>query len=543
MRLYHPGSFRLLFWLGALPVLAGCIAPKVAQEQIKVIITAGRETVSVNVPPGSTVETALAAAGLVLGQLDRTEPPSYTVLNQETQVSLIRVQEEFIVEQVTIPFEYQVVQNESLPVGEEYWAQLGQNGIQEDTIRKVMENGKEVTSATVKTVIVKPPVAQIKMVGVQKPFTPFEIPGSLVYLVEGNAWVMEGTTGNRRQFVSTGDLDGRVFSLSPDGEWLLFTRRSEQDDQINSLWVASLQEDTDQLVDLQVNNVLHFADWKPDAVRTVAYSTVEPRLAAPGWQANNDLGLVSFTSSGEVKTLPPVLDTNSGGLYGWWGTTYAWMPDGAGLVYARPDEIGLLELDSGDLSQLLEVTPLQTFGDWAWVPQVAWGLDGKFIYTVAHPPPPESQQFDLVAIPGDHAGNAAPSSELTPTQKIASQTVASQVGMFAYPVPSPLEERSSGEAAYEIAYLQAIFPSQSETSRYRLMIMDRDGSNRKALFPAEGLSGLEPQRVVWSPGHFQEQDQRAIAVNYQNNLWLVNTSTGIAWQVTGDGLTTRLDWK
>jgi hypothetical protein len=115
--------------------------------------------------------------------------------------------------------------------------------------------------------------------------------------------------------------------------------------------------------------------------------------------------------------------------------------------------------------------------------------------------------------------------------------------MFAYPAPSPLEESSSGETAFQIAYLQAILPSQSETSRYRLMLMDRDGSNRQALFPAEGLSGLEPQRVVWSPGHFQERDQRAIALNYQNNLWLVNTSTGIAWQVTGDGLTSRLDWK
>src|SRR3972149_9426223 len=112
MRLYHPGMIRLLLWLGALSALAGCIAPQVTQGQIAVTIYADDETLSVSVPPGSTVESALAAGGMILEQLDRTEPPTYTVLSQGAQVRLIRVQEEFIVEQVTIPFEYQVVQNE-----------------------------------------------------------------------------------------------------------------------------------------------------------------------------------------------------------------------------------------------------------------------------------------------------------------------------------------------------------------------------------------------------------------------------------------------
>ena len=70
--------------------------------------------------------------------------------------------------------------------------------------------------------------------------------------------------------------------------------------------------------------------------------------------------------------------------------------------------------------------------------------------------------------------------------------------MFAYPAVSPSVQLSSGERAYQVAYLQALFPAQGERSRYRLMVMDRDGSNRRALYPLEG-SGLEPQRLVCPP--------------------------------------------
>jgi hypothetical protein len=32
-------------------------------------------------------------------------------------------------------------------------------------------------------------------------------------------------------------------------------------------------------------------------------------------------------------------------------------------------------------------------------------------------------------------------------------------------------------------------------------------------------------------------------VIYQGNLWLVDSGDGQAYQVTGDGLVTRIDWK
>jgi hypothetical protein len=151
---------------------------------------------------------------------------------------------------------------------------MGQNGLQEITIREVFEDGEKVSSNPVKSVSLKEAVPQIKMIGVQKPFAPINIPGRLAYLVDGDAWVMEGTTGIRRQVVGTGDLDGRIFSLSPDGEWLLFTRVSEEEGIINTLWAAAVDEGVENLVDLKVANVVHIADRRPGSPMTVAYSTV-----------------------------------------------------------------------------------------------------------------------------------------------------------------------------------------------------------------------------------------------------------------------------
>lgn len=509
-------------------MLAGCAAPQVSLGQISVSIEADGKTYAVKAPAGSTVEQALAVAGIDLGSMDRTEPPLYTVLTEGSRVSLIRLREEFVVEQVVLPYENQVIRNESLPAGEEYWVQLGRNGLQENTIRKVYENGEEVSSNVVKTVVVREPLPQIKMIGVQKSFTPIAIPGRLAYLLDGNAWVMEGTTANRRPVAGAERLDGRVFALSPDGNWLLYTRREEGETAINSLWAAPLEEEAGPPIDLGVANVVHFADWKPGSVMTVAYSTVEPRPGAPGWQANNDLGLLSFSATGFVRTMPPLLEANSGGLYGWWGTTFAWAPGGLRLAYARPGGIGLVDLSAAEEVSLLEMTPLQTFGDWAWVPAVAWAPDESFLYAVLHRPPAESQEFDLAVLP-PAGGNAL--------------VLGAQVGMFAYPLPSPQQELPSGEKTFRLAYLQAVFPSQSEGSRYRLMVMDRDGSNRRALFPAEGAAGLEPQRVAWSPRPLEPGGSHALAFVYERNLWLADSATGEAWQVTGDGLTSRIDWK
>jgi hypothetical protein len=523
-----PAAMRLQILFGvSLILLSGCAAPRVTEGLISVEVTADGEEIVVNLPAGSTVDSALRAGGIILESLDRSDPPLYTVLRDGSQVLVTRVQEEFIVEQELVPFESQIVRNESLPAGQEYWLQLGENGLKEITIRRVFHDGEEISSNPVKSVIVEEPVPQIKMVGVQKSFVPFDIPGKLVYLLDGDAWIMEETTGNRRQVVSTGDLDGRVFSMSPDGNWLLFTRISDEEETINSLWLAPLDDQGEGEIDLGVNNIIHFADWKPDADQTIAYSTVEPRPGAPGWQANNDLQMLTLSDTGFVSLLPPILETNSGGLYGWWGTDFKWAPDGQKLSYARPDQVGVVDLESGDVRIVKEFPPIQTYGDWAWVPGINWGPEGKILYGVDGPKHTDSPTYNLDVIPIPIGTRLV---------------IAPEVGMFSYPVPSPSQELPSGELAHQVAFLEAVFPSQSETSRYNLIVMDRDGSNKRVLFPFEGAEGLEPQEVVWSPAGLKEAGNLSIALVYENNLWIVDSASGETWQITGDGLTSRIDW-
>jgi hypothetical protein len=252
---------------------------------------------------------------------------------------------------------------------------------------------------------------------------------------------------------------------------------------------------------------------------------------------------MSVSASGLVGSPLLKLEPNYGGVYGWWGMDFSWAPDKMNLLYSRPDGIGIIDNRDGSMSSIHNIIPYQTGGNWAWIPGTAWSPDGNIIYTVDHLSSEangsaDSQQFDLIALP--LIGG-------TPMYLVK------DVGMFAYPVPSPLQlipnfiTASSGinldQSAFSVAYLQAIFPDQSESSGYRLCIIDRDGSNRKCLFPEEGAIGLDPQYVVWSPEPIQSEGNYVIAFLYNGNIWFVDSVSGLAQQITGDGLTTQLDWR
>jgi hypothetical protein len=137
--------------------------------------------------------------------------------------------------------------------------------------------------------------------------------------------------------------------------------------------------------------------------------------------------------------------------------------------------------------------------------------------------------FDLVAIPLTGGG---------------ARRIVRDVGMFAYPLPSPVQAKPSGEASYQVAYLQAVFPERSATSNYRVALMDRDGSNQHLVFPAIDKSGLQPSRGwgAWSPEEFEIGTGYPLAVIYGGNIWILNPETGDFWQVTGDGRVQGLDW-
>jgi Tol biopolymer transport system component len=238
---------------------------------------------------------------------------------------------------------------------------------------------------------------------------------------------------------------------------------------------------------------------------------------------------LNFSFSGTYVKKDEIIPANSGGVYGWWGTAFSWSADGKKIAFARPDSIGQVNLEKKTTSDFVDLLPYQTRSDWAWIPGMTWSPDHRILYTINHLPQvglaskESSQLFDLVAF-------------IPETGQML--TLSQQAGMFAYPVASP---QLAGKRSW-IAFLKAYFPDQSETSRYRLFVMNQDGSNQRALFPEDGAAGLDPQQVVWSPVS-SETATTSIAVLYRGNLYLINPENGKASQITGDGLIKRVDWK
>src|SRR5215216_924989 len=98
----------------AFALLTGCASPRVTGEDITIRISADDADRNTTVPSGTTVKQALQLAGIAMNESDQVEPPPYTVLNYGDSIQVIRVVEKFETEEQIIPFERQVVRNESL---------------------------------------------------------------------------------------------------------------------------------------------------------------------------------------------------------------------------------------------------------------------------------------------------------------------------------------------------------------------------------------------------------------------------------------------
>ena len=507
-------------------ILAACDSVLSFQKVDITIIDAGLQS-TYKVDKDLSVGGALDSAGVKLNPLDKVDPSPNTIISSPATITIIRVTEEYSVEDSVLPFEQQTVKNESLQEGQKVLIQSGVNGKIQTIYRVVYENGVKVSSTFVSSETTVPAQPEIVMIGVQSPYSVQTINGILAYISSGNAWVMEGNTGNRRAVSTSGDLDGRIFSISPDRSWLLYSTSNDvdTDKEINRLWIVSLSAEEPKPIDTGITNVVNYAEWVSGKIRTISFSTADPSSSPPFWNANNELQLVRFDADGKQIDKKTIVDTNSGGLYGWWGTTYKWSPAGDQVAYSRPDSVGLVNTETGALDMIFQITPYQTESVWAWVPDINWSPDGNFL---------------LAGLPNDSSSDPLQSTNLTAINVENKQlfSLIKNCGLFCS--SSTISGHIPGEDY--IAFLDAILPDQSEISRYNLSIMDKDGSNQKKLYPGEGIQGLKPQVVYWEPDSDIEQQPR-IAFIAQGNLIIAEVGSGVLRQITGDGSIDKIDWK
>ncbi len=504
-------------------LLVGCSTAEEDPGLIVSLVADGRErTFSYATPV--TVEDFLEDAEIEMDELDRVNPQPFTQIADGMVVTVVRVEETTECEETTIPYTQRTVLNEGLAPGEERIGQAGENGIEQICYRVRTENGIEQDAIEVSRTTIDPPQDEVVYVGPTGEIDPVPVDGTLAYISNNNAWVIRGNSTNKQPVTTSSDLDGFVFTLSPSGDQLLFTRNTitQTDDAFaNELWLVDrVTSESATPVELVPQNVLQ-AHWIPNRTDTISYSTGEASDVAPGWRAYNDLWAMRINpQTGEALDIQNIVEESSFGLYSWWGTQFDWSPAGNRLAWVRADSLGLVDLETGEFDTLVEYPVFNTRQSWSWRATVSWTPNENLIATTIHEaignyPPETSPAFSAAVVAADGSFN-------TP--------IVENSGIWSTP------QFSSDNEASQLAYLKARDPFNSINGEYDLILADRDGSNARRIFPPDNQQGLSEQTFVWN------QQGTQLALIYQGNLWLVDVETGASHQLTLDSGVTDIDW-
>jgi Tol biopolymer transport system component len=498
--------------------LAACAAPKPSNAIHVTLIADGTRTPVTVDAPNITVRDVLRQANVTLDDLDRVRPPESVAISDDMTITVTRVLQRTETQTQTVPFTQQTVRDATLPAGQSKVIQPGRNGTLQLTFRLTFEDGVQTERVEVRREVIEQPTPEMVLVGIANAFSSTPFTGTIAYIVNNNAFVMRQSTSNRWALTTSGDLDGRVFQLSPDGKWLLYSRamtKTAEGDPINSLWVVDTKLANAVPKPLKTPGVI-YAGWSPEG-NSIAYSTATATTGQPGWRAANDLWIAGFRDGNLIGT-ERILEPSTGGVFGWWGANYEWSPDGKAIAIGTTEGVDVVDVRAHKTITLTRFTAYNTFSNWAWTPSVTWTPDGNFVVAVAHGPSPAGEAtdaspvFDVWAIAADSSFKAK---------------LFGEAGMWAAP------RVVSGT----IIFGRAEAPYASADSRYDLFRIDRDGSNRTRLFPAEDQPGL-PGRPDFAPS----PDGTQIIVAYQRDLYVVNIATGALQQLTTEGNISSPRW-
>ncbi|MBK8025997.1 MAG: G5 domain-containing protein [Chloroflexi bacterium] len=508
----------------------GCTNANQASALIVTLMVDGRER-SYPQQGSVTVGEFLSQNNVELGPLDEVTPPLFTQILDGMRVTVVRVQQVEECSQSEIPYAERRILNEGLQSGEERIAQSGQNGIEETCDRTTIRDGQRMESAPVRSTVIRAAQDAVIYVGPTGQLDPVQIDGTLYYLSNNNLWMIRGSSTNKRPLTTSGDVDGRVLRISPDGGRILLTRStSEADSDIafNRLWMLSTTGSAaSEPIALPPENVL-FADWVPGQEDLISYSTGEITENAPGWQAYNDLWLARVDpASGELLNAREFVPRSTGWLNSWWGSVFSWSPRGDQLAWVRADSMGLIDLTTGAFENLVTYPVFSTRQPWSWRADVSWSYDSSLILTTVHGRPIGSEPAETS--PAFHVAAVA-------TDGSFSAEVVRNAGIWSKPSYSPLRADGTGSMAYLSA--RDIANSISGSAEYDLMVADRDGSNARVVYPPDGQAGLTADRpfFTWNPTGEQ------IAFVYGGNLWVVDVQSSIAHALTLDRAASSPVW-
>ena len=491
-------GWRCLAWLLCVPALLFCACSSwAANQELLITLVADGSERAILLPAALTVDALLRDVGIELGELDRLEPASGTQLRDGMRVTVVRVREEETCERHVIPF--QALSTSGGPPGqaESHMVQTGVPGEEERCFLGRTEDGLRRNIMELDRVLIREPVDELWQENLQDVVVPLSIAGTLAWISNGDAWIVREDSSRLQQLTHSGDLDGRVLSLSSDGRRLLFTRAAgnvNQAPQRNQLWLLPDVTENSKALKLLPEEV-SAATWLPGSAEEFGYSVD----AIDGAFAHIRI----HPGSGEAlvfREYPAPAGIDGIGLQ---ETQFAWSPDGRLLAWARADAVGLVNLVDERQRILHEQSDVEIPGPVCSRPTLSWSPDSRLLMTML----PDASAAKSAVYVADVAGAYV-------------IRLISQVGPCAAPTYAPV----SLDAGFVFLRARDQFRPESR-SGHDLILADRDGSNQRLLFPAAGQPGLQPQQVAWSP------DAQQLAFVYQNRLWLLAIASGEARQL------------